>query len=69
MTIGSPPPIDPDRAKAILVVAEEHQRQRVSGFQDVAIVLGWLRRAIIWPVRLVLRIARRNHDDESPDEG
>lgn len=49
---ASPPPIDPDRAKANLVVADEHRRQRVSGFQDVAIVLGWLRRALTWPIRL-----------------
>ena len=29
MAFNSPPPIDPNRAKANLVVADEHRRQRV----------------------------------------
>lgn len=62
MTFHAPPPPDHDRAKANLVVADEHRRQRMSGFQDIAIVLGWLRRAITWPIHLV----RRNKDDEYP---
>lgn len=63
---ASPPPIDPDRAKANLVVADEHRRQRVSGFQDIAIVLRWLQRIIAWPARLVLRVIRRNKHDDLP---
>ncbi|MBT5775427.1 MAG: hypothetical protein HOH95_13755 [Dehalococcoidia bacterium] len=67
MAFHAPPPQpDHDRAKANLVIADEHRRQRVGGFQDIAIVLGWLRRAIAWPTRLVLRVVRRKHSDDMP---
>lgn len=67
MAFHSPaPPVNPDGTKAKLVVADEHRRQRVSGFQDIAIVLGWLRRAIAWPTHLVLRVLRRKHSDDMP---
>ena len=73
MTFGglppSPPQFDPRDTKALLRAAEQDRQHNLGLTQDVAIVLGWLRRAIIWPAGVVLRIVRRNNHDEVPDEG
>jgi hypothetical protein len=57
---GAPiPPVDPNDAKAIRAVSDDHHRQRARGAEDVGIVLGWIATAIRWPFRLILRAIHR----------
>ena len=63
MTLQTPPP-DPNLGRAIRVVMDEHQRQRLGGAGDVTLVIGWIWRIVAWPPRAVLRLIRRTHNDE-----
>jgi len=60
MSFTPPTPPDHNRAKANLVIAGEHRRQRASSFQDIDAAVALIRRAITWPVRI---LRRHNNDD------
>lgn len=63
---GPPPPINTD-PKAVRAAAERNHRNSVGLTQDLAIISGWIWKAITWPIRLILRVVRRNKDDDDPN--
>lgn len=62
---GPPPPINDD-PRAVRRANEQDRRNSVGLTQDAAIIAGWIWRALTWPIRLTLRIVRRNKHDDDP---
>ena len=62
---GPPPPINDD-PRAVRRANEQDRRNSVGITQDAAIISGWIWKTITWPIRLLIRVLRRDRSDDDP---